>query len=108
MWKKIQKVYQKHTWICHKVVTIYIQYNIYTLLTTAYVVFTLYQVLCWAVCALSSVRLFWDLEDGGTPGFFVHGISQARILEVVAISYSRGSSQPRDQTQASCVSCISR
>ena len=33
----------------------------------------------------------------------VHGICQARILEQVAISYSRGSSQPRDQA---CVSCI--
>jgi len=28
----------------------------------------------------------------------MHGISQARILEWIAISYSRGSSQPRDQT----------
>ena len=31
----------------------------------------------------------------------VHGILQARILEWVAISFSRGSSQPRDQTQVS-------
>ena len=37
-----------------------------------------------------------------------HGISQARILEWVAISYSRGSSWPRDLTHFSCVSCISR
>ena len=34
-------------------------------------------------------------------GSSVHGISQARILEWVAISFSRGSSQPRDQT---CIS----
>ena len=33
----------------------------------------------------------------------VHGISQARILEWVAISFSRASSQPRDQTQVSCL-----
>ena len=33
----------------------------------------------------------------------VHGILQARILEWVAISSSRGSSQPRDQTQVSCI-----
>ena len=33
----------------------------------------------------------------------VHGISQARILEWVAISFSRGSSQPRDWTQVSCI-----
>ena len=33
--------------------------------------------------------------------YTVHGILQARILEWVAISFSRGSSQPRDQTQVS-------
>ena len=33
--------------------------------------------------------------------YTVHGILQARILEWVAIFYSRGSSQPRDQTQVS-------
>ena len=33
----------------------------------------------------------------------VHGIVQARILESVAIPFSRGSSQPKDQTQVSCV-----
>ena len=38
-------------------------------------------------------------------GSSVHGIFQARILEWVAISFSRGSSQPRDQT---CISCIDR
>ena len=36
-------------------------------------------------------------------GSSVHGISQARILEWVAISYSRGFSQPRDQTHVSCI-----
>ena len=34
--------------------------------------------------------------DCSPPGSSVHGISQARILEWVAISSSRGSSQPRD------------
>ena len=38
------------------------------------------------------------------PGSAVHGILQARILEWVAISSSRESSQPRDQTQVSPVS----
>ena len=37
------------------------------------------------------------------PGSSVHGILQARILEWVAISFSRGSSQSRDQTQVSCI-----
>ena len=40
------------------------------------------------------------------PGSSVHGIFQARILESVAISYSRGSSRPRDGTHVSCVFCI--
>ena len=35
--------------------------------------------------------------------YTVHGILQARILEWVAIPFSRGSSQPRDLTQASCI-----
>ena len=35
------------------------------------------------------------------------GFSQARILEWVVISSSRGASQPRDQTHVSCISCIS-
>ena len=38
----------------------------------------------------------------------VHGILQARILEWIAISSSRGSSQPRDRTLISSVSCIGR
>ena len=41
--------------------------------------------------------------DGSPPGSSVHGISQARVPEWVAISLFRGSSVPRDQT---CVSCI--
>ena len=40
--------------------------------------------------------------DYSLPGSFVHGISQARILEWVAISFSRGSSWPRNRTQISC------
>ena len=39
--------------------------------------------------------------DGKLLGFSIHGILQARILEWIAISFSRGSSQPRDQTQVS-------
>ena len=37
-----------------------------------------------------------DPMDCSPPGSSVHGISQERILEWVAISSSRGSSQPRD------------
>ena len=42
-----------------------------------------------------------DTMDSSLPGSFVHGILQARILEWVAISFSRGSSRLRDQTQFS-------
>ena len=38
-----------------------------------------------------------------SPGSSVHGILQARIPECVAISFFRGSSQPRDQTHVSCM-----
>ena len=41
--------------------------------------------------------------DCSLPGSFLHGILQARILEWVAISFSRGSSWPRDQTGVSCI-----
>ena len=42
------------------------------------------------------------------PSSTVHGISQARILELVASSSSRASSWPRDQIRASYVACIGR
>ena len=44
-----------------------------------------------------------DPVDCSPPGSSVYGILQARILEWVAISFSRGSSQPRDWTRVSCI-----
>ena len=44
-----------------------------------------------------------DPVDCRPSGSSVHGISQARILEWVAISFSMGSSQPRDRTQVFCI-----
>ena len=41
--------------------------------------------------------------DCSLPGSSIHGIFQARVLEWVAISFSRGSSWPRDRTQGSCI-----
>ena len=46
--------------------------------------------------------------DYRPAGSSVHGIFQARILEQVSISFFRGSSQPRDRTRISCISCIGR
>ena len=44
-----------------------------------------------------------DPMDCGPPGSSVHGILQARILEWVAIPFSRGFSQVRVQIQVSCI-----
>ena len=46
--------------------------------------------------------------DSSLPGSAVHGIFQARILDWVAISFSRESLQPRNRTHLSHVSCIGR
>ena len=46
--------------------------------------------------------------DHSLPGSSVHGILQARILEWVAMSFSRGSSRPRDRTQVSRISYTGR
>ena len=51
----------------------------------------------------SRVRLFVTLWTCSPPGSSVHGILQAGILEWVAISFSKGSSQPRDRTHISCI-----
>ena len=59
------------------------------------------------LCSVSQQCLtLCDPLDCSLPGSSVHGIFQARILEWVAISFSRGSSQPRDWTHVSCISCI--
>ena len=43
--------------------------------------------------------------DCSPPGFSIHGILQAKILEWVVISFSEGSSWPRDWTHVSCLHC---
>ena len=54
------------------------------------------------VCVLSHFSCVWLFATLCTPwGSSVHGVLQARILEWVAISFSRGSSQPRVQTSIS-------
>ena len=49
---------------------------------------------------------FCDPIDCSLPGSSAHGIFQARLLEWVAIYFSRGSFWPRDWTHGSCISCI--
>ena len=58
------------------------------------------------VKSLQSCPTVCDPMDCSLPGSAVHGILQAKILEWVAISFSRGSSQPRNWTHVSCTSCI--
>ena len=45
----------------------------------------------------------YDPMGYSPPDPSVHGIFQARVLERVAILFSRGSSQPRDRTRVSCI-----
>ena len=54
-------------------------------------------------CLVSQSCLFCNPMDCSLPGSSVHGITHVRILEWVAISFSRKSSQPRDQTSVSCI-----
>ena len=64
---------------------------------------------CVCVCARTLSRVWLcDSVDCSPPGFPIHGILQASILEWVAISSSRGSSRPRDWTCISCLAHIDR
>ena len=71
-----------------------------------YIFFSIW-LMAMEICVLSPVWLC-DLINCSPPGFSVHGILQARLLEWVAISSSRESSQPRNWTLISCISCIGR
>ena len=62
--------------------------------------------LCLSMCFVLSCVQLCDPMDCNLPGSSVDGIYQARILEWIPISFSQGSSQPRDWTRVSYVSCI--
>ena len=55
------------------------------------------------VLVAKSCLTLWGLMDCSPSGSSVHGILQARILEWVAVPFSRGSFRPRDQTQVSFI-----
>ena len=55
-----------------------------------------------------SYLVICDLMDFSPPGSSIHEIFQARIMEWVAISFSRGSSPSRNRACISCISCIGR
>ena len=62
---------------------------------------------CVCVCSQSCMTL-WNPKDCKPPSSSVRGIFQARILEWVAISFSRGSYRTRDRTRVSCVSSVGK
>ena len=66
---------------------------------------TVYLVCKWtfACSHVPSCSALCDHMDCSPPGFSLHGILQARILEWVAMPFSRGSSQPRDRTHISYI-----
>ena len=55
--------------------------------------------LCVCTKSLQLCPTLSNPMDCSLPGSSIHGISQARVLEWVALSFSRGSSRPRDQTR---------
>ena len=69
---------------------------------TGFVKYDVFIKNCCCLVAQSCLTLC-DLVDYSPPGSSAHGILQARILEWVAIPFSRGSSPPRDGTQVSCI-----
>ena len=64
------------------------------------------MVSCMGAKLLQSGPTLCDPMECSLPVSSVHGVFQARILEWVALPYSRGSFQPRDQTHVSCIYCI--
>ena len=64
--------------------------------------------LCVCAKSLHSCLTLYYPMDRNLPCFSVHGILQARILEWIAMSSSRGSSWPRNQIHVSYTSCICR
>ena len=90
----------------------------YSLSTSFYIVGNVqrcFQSIYWKIllirgpmsCLVTKLSLtLCDPMDCSPSSSSVHGIFQARIMERVAISFSRGSFWPRDQTQVSCISAL--
>ena len=57
----------------------------------------------WVSEVAQSCPTLCDPVDCSLSGSSVHGIFQARVLEWIAISFSRGSSRPRNRTRVSCI-----
>ena len=92
----------------HKLTFIKILWYVVTILTLQMMKSRFRMVVCTQL--LSDVLLWIVLYsvEGSPQGSSVHGIFQQRILEQVSISYFSGSSQSRDRSCVSWVSCIGR
>ena len=73
-----------------------------SLLALYYILYYIYTILSESEVAQSCPTLCVPI-DCSPPGSSVHGIFQAGVLEWVAISFSRGSSRPRDRSRVSCI-----
>jgi len=88
-------------WCFHNFFTSYTQLNLIHVRSYG----ICYKCVYMYVCSVSQVcPIFCDPMHTSPPYSSIHGILQARIPEWVAISFSKGSSQPRDW---SCIYCIS-
>ena len=77
-----------------------IQLQLITIIIISLLSLSIY--ICVCVLVSQSCPTLCDPMDCSLPGSSVHGIFRARILEWVAISFSKGSSLPKDRTQVSC------
>ena len=100
MFLPIQRVLVSYLFSYFLVINFQIMYLPSTWLPSQIIGHSQWKWKCWS---LSHVQFFATPWSVAPPGSSVHGILQARILEWVAITFSRGSSQPRDKTQVSCL-----
>ena len=98
---QVSCIVSRHFTVCH--VTSYSTPVNYMLQTISMQVYILNMAIHMYVLVTQLCLTLCDPMDYSPPGSSVHGILQARILESVTISFSRGSSWPRDRTQVSCI-----
>ena len=91
---KIQKCIFNYNWYSSN-------FYFMALISLSYI--SVYLSICFFCCSAKSYPTLWNLVDSSLPGHPVHEISQARILEWVAISSSRGSSWSSDWTWSSAL-----
>ena len=78
-------------------------YSLSYCLCGAQQIFIKYFIFCVFCVSDSACLILCDTINCSLPHSSIHGVLQARILEWIAMPFSRGSSWPRDQTQVSCI-----